>query len=806
MSKSLEFDENYYFNLLNNIPIGVFRSTIEGNIVSCNRHMIKIYGYENEADVLHVMADNFYTDKKDREKIIKTLEIDELLTDHITLEYKKDGSKIWVSTDYKAIKDNKGRIKYIDGTVQDITETKIKEDIEKERIKRINKESEIISLIANSKNLITGEINQLVKEITEKSSEALKVERVGVWLFNATAEILREIDNYNLRINIHQSGSELLENEFKEEFEALKNSKYIEANEAQNDKRLRGYLDSYLIPNKITSMLDAVIRLGDKILGTICFEHVETKHIWQEDEISFACQLADQMAIAIANKEKEDAINEIKLNKYYLEKAQEIGKIGTWEIDVKENKIYWTKQNYMNFNLEEGTEITYDLFINLIHPEDKEYIASRWQDALKGEEYDVEHRIIVDGEERWLREKAELYFGEEGLVNKATGLTQDITEQKRAEKSFQLSSKLESIGTIAGGIAHDFNNLLGGIFGNIELARITSKNERVKSYLNKTIETIERAQNLTSQLLTFTKGGEPIKRVEDISNLLKRVTEFTLSGSPVNCKFEISENLHPSNVDKHQISQVIDNIVINALQAMGERGELIVEAKNVSIKSKSDLMLPKGEYIKISIKDNGPGIPEEVLPKVFEPFFSTKNTGSGIGLYTSYSIIKKHNGIIDVKTSKGNGTTFVIYLPAHEGKIEQRINHKIDYHEGSGYFIIMDDVEDIRDTISDMLELFGYDVIKMNKGEDTLSFFKEQIAKNSKVAGMIFDLTIPGGMGGKETIKLVREIDSRVPVFVSSGYADDPVMANPKEYGFTESIVKPFRLKELIEVLNKYIE
>jgi|GEM_PF-4352955 len=449
----------------------------------------------------------------------------------------------------------------------------------------------------------------------------------------------------------------------------------------------------------------------------------------------------------------------------------------------------------------------FDAIARVLHPDDVERV-------IRDIEYSAEHLTYFTCEFRViLPEKGVQWIYSNSSPEKLPdgsitwyGFNTNITEKKRAADSIQIASKLESIGTLAGGIAHDFNNILSSIYGNIELALFRLDDHKVKEYLEKTIDSIDRAKHLTAQLLTFAKGGTPIKKVQNIINFLKDTTEFALSGSSVTCNFEIPENLLPCNIDKNQIGQALDNIVINAMQAMPNGGAIDITARNVVIKEKEHPKLPIGNYVKISIKDHGIGIPKEYLPRIFDLFYTTKTTGHGIGLSTTYSIISRHGGSIDVESENGKGTTFHIYLPAMNTPVTDHQANLSEQHFNSGTFVVMDDEQTIRDTVGEMLSNFGYDVVKIKSGNEVVQFFKEEFDAGRKIAGMIFDLTIPGAMGGKEAIMEIRNICKNTPVFVSSGYADDPVMSQPEESGFTASLVKPFKTSELIQLLNIYIK
>jgi len=382
----------------------------------------------------------------------------------------------------------------------------------------------------------------------------------------------------------------------------------------------------------------------------------------------------------------------------------------------------------------------------------------------------------------------------------------DMTEKQKLDDFMQKSQKLESIGILAGGIAHDFNNLFGGIFGYIEMALLETTDEKVSNDLAKSLNSIDRARALTQQLLTFAKGGAPIKKVENLFPFVQNTTQFALSGSSVSSKFQIQENLWLCDFDKNQIGQVVDNLVINAQQAMPNGGTVEVSARNISLAAKENISLVAGNYVILSIKDQGIGIPKELISRIFDPYYTTKSKGHGLGLSTCYSIVSRHGGCIDVESEPRKGSSFHVYLPAFIGSISTIEEKSAEEHIGNGTFLVMDDEEAIRNIMKKMLESFGYTIVLKKNGKNAIDFFAKEVKANRKIAGMIFDLTVPGGMGGKEAIGEIRKICLDTPVFVASGYSGDPIMANPEKYGFNASICKPFMMDTLSEMLNKYLK
>lgn len=381
----------------------------------------------------------------------------------------------------------------------------------------------------------------------------------------------------------------------------------------------------------------------------------------------------------------------------------------------------------------------------------------------------------------------------------------DMTDKENMHIAVERAARMESLGILAGGIAHDFNNLLGGIYGFVDLARQLSNEEKIKNYLSKSVETLERARHLTGQLLTFAKGGSPVKKAVLLKPFVRETAEFALSGSSISCNYHFDENLWNAEIDKNQIGQVLDNLVINAQQAMPSGGEINITAENVVLADNVHPVLSDGKYVKISVEDQGSGIPDSILPKIFEPFFTTKNKGQGLGLATCYSIVEKHEGSLEVESEIGKGTVFHVFLPATQEAVDLSERKDSASHRGSGNFIIMDDEYSVREALKQTLEDCGYDVYSFDNGDDAVSKFIELSEKDANLVGMIFDLTVPGKTGGLDSVKRIRELNKNIPVFVASGYSGDPVMSKPIDYGFTASIFKPFKIADLYAMLNEYL-
>jgi PAS domain S-box-containing protein len=414
--------------------------------------------------------------------------------------------------------------------------------------------------------------------------------------------------------------------------------------------------------------------------------------------------------------------------------------------------------------------------------------------------------VAKDGTERIIEESASIMSDHENRTIGFVIVFRDITERQKLENELARTHKLESLGLLAGGIAHDFNNILTAIFGNIILARMhVGEDSPGFERLAEAENAMVRAKELTQQLLTFSKGGAPVKETADITGIITDSTKFMLRGSQSRCEFVIEPDLWTVDVDVGQISQVINNIVINADHAMPNGGIIHVSTLNCTLKKGTSLPLSPGRYVKITIADKGSGILKENLTRIFDPYFTTKTKGSGLGLSTALSIIRKHNGHIDVESEPGKGTSVHIYLPASEKSLNGSTTGNGQPVHGSGRILVMDDEEAILEMASALLSHFGYRSGVALDGEAAIALYKEAAVKNDPFTAVIMDLTIPGGLGGKETIARLLEFDPRVKAIVSSGYSTDPIVANFRQYGFSGILTKPYTAKEMSEIIKKVL-
>lgn len=441
---------------------------------------------------------------------------------------------------------------------------------------------------------------------------------------------------------------------------------------------------------------------------------------------------------------------------------------------------------------------------HIIHEQTRAMVENPVEKVLKARKIVglANHTVLVakDGVEYQIADSGAPIWDGEGNIMGVVLVFRDVTEQLETAQELLKVKKLESVGVLAGGIAHDFNNLLTGLFGNIELARMfLSENHKSYKFLKAAEDSMENAVNLTKQLLTFARGGDPIKQTLSIGEMLVETAKFSMHGSQAKLQTAIDPDLWPVQADKGQLSQVISNLIINAQQAMPNGGQITVTADNVKNLDE--------RYIRIMIQDEGIGIAPQHRDKIFDPYFSTKEKGNGLGLAMTHSIINKHEGRITVDSQPGQGAVFTIYLPAVEKMAEEPVVQP--EREDPALFslcdrvLIMDDDEVVRQMLGKMLNQLGYKVSYSVDGKEAVAKYRAAWIDGSPYDVVITDLTIPGGMGGQAAAQEILRINPHAKIIVSSGYATDPILANYEAYGFMGMVVKPYHFSELQAVLQQ---
>ena len=388
-----------------------------------------------------------------------------------------------------------------------------------------------------------------------------------------------------------------------------------------------------------------------------------------------------------------------------------------------------------------------------------------------------------------------------------SALFRDVTERKRAEDDRLTKGKIESLGTLAGGIAHDLNNILTVISGNIGLAQLEAPSEEKNLFacLAKASQAAQEAAHMSSQLLTFSKGGSPVKKVVRMSELLAKSAHFSLHGSNLRAEMDIPPDLWTTEVDPAQIEQVINALMINAREAMLSGGTVDISARNIELENKPGALLPGGRYVKVAIADHGGGVPSDIATKIFDPYFTTKSVSSGLGLSISFSVVKKHGGMLHLEQSSPSGAVFSFYLPA--ARAEPAVIKSIG--DGHGMqsplqrILVMDDEEGIRELTSQLLNTLGYEVTAVTDGVEAVNTYERAMRRGENFQAVILDATIRGGMGGLATIARLRNIDPSVVAIICSGYSDEAALAEFLQYGFRGALPKPFTRRDLADVLQR---
>ena len=574
---------------------------------------------------------------------------------------------------------------------------------------------------------------------------------------------------------------------------------------------------------QILSMSASSMKDDDgSVMATVCTVRNITKIKRIESELRDAHDILEKkveertLALKSANEQLSREIQERLLTEEALRKSEEMYRLLT---DISPNAIsvadssgiirMLNRRALELYGYEDDAGVLGRSIFEWVAPEERQRAVSAFETLLKvGIVTNVELYLLrKDGSSFSGVINASVLRGPHDDPQMAIIVTTDVTEQKLMEEERLKFQKLEAIGTLAGGIAHDFNNLLQGVFGYISIAKLNAANK------DKSIAALEQAEKalhmsvtLTTQLLTFSKGGKPVKKKVPLQPLIENSVRFALSGSSADYRIKLDADLWHVEADEGQIGQVIQNIVINADQAMPLGGTIMITAKNVHVSKKGIPQLPEeGKYVEISVQDNGTGISDEYLSKIFDPYFTTKAKGSGLGLATSYSIVRNHGGVIHVSSKVGRGTTFYVYLPALEAVKEDPQIPELSPFVRKGKILVMDDEELIRSIAGAMIKSLDHEVEFAEHGEEAIEKYKAAMESGNPFDVVILDLTIRGGMGGLETIERLLAVDPKIRAIVSSGYSDDAVVSDYHNYGFSACLTKPYKLQELSYTLNNML-
>lgn len=805
---ALQEKEEKYKQLFNLLPQIVFEIDVNGNLTFINQNALSFMGYTKDdldkgINIFQVLTPDSRAAAK--ENIVKKLQGYDTAT---AIEYnlqKKDGS-IFPGIAYSNPIMHENQIVGFRGIVIDMSEHNQADEIKKQYIKNLS----------------------LLSQTAVKFMELQQLQDI----YNYIAEQLRElIGGGYIAVNSYDKESNLLTcrclsgiGKFAEKIISLIGANPIGTSYPVDEKYMAEMINGDIneiqgglhamsfekISKNVSSAIEKLINIGNiygigfsrkKELYAIAI--IMTTKDLNPINRDLVKTFISQASVAMQRIYAEDALRK---SEEQLKLVLEGSNDGLWDINLKTGVVQLNEigAKILGYSSEE-LELNISLLEKFVHSEDKQIIMKMIKKHFDGliPQYRNESRILTkSGRWIWLLVRGKVVLRDENNKPvRMAGTFIDITERKEAEQDKIQLSKLNSLGVLAGGIAHDFNNILSVIIGNISLAMMDIKDAKINDYLQSSITAGERAANLTQQLLTFAKGGTLIKKATSVKKLLEETVVFSLTGSNVEAKFSIPEDAWLVEIDVNQFSQVIQNLVINAKQAMPEGGIIEIKTENITTEDKR-------KYLNISIKDHGIGIAEKHLINIFDPYFTTKQTGSGLGLAVAYTIVKKHGGQITVESKVGAGSTFDILLPAAEGKIvlEEEQKHEDSIVEiKNKKILIMDDEESIINYLENALTNAGCNVVASRDGSEAIKLYREAFASNLPFDAVIMDLTVPGGKGGKETIKKLLSINPGIKAIVSSGYSDDPVMSDFAKYGFSAVLPKPYQINELFEVLVRVI-
>ncbi len=725
---------------------------IKGNITHANRSFLKVWGYKNEEEVIGKSLTEFFLNRAELNSVMESLNKTGEWRGEFTAR-KKDGSTFIAQGFASVVHDSMGDLSGYQSTVLDISEPKRSEEalrISEKRYRALFEDNNDAVFIFDLKG-IHLEANNKAAEMMGCSVKDL----IGRTSTNFIAESEKESSSIKIESLLRGEKLPIYERLFKKldgtEFPGEVNASLIYDNEGK--------------PMHFQNIVRDITKRKQKDLD------IEKRKKFLE---SFLNDIPEAIVIL------DPSHNIVEWNpgaeKMFGYKPPEV--IGKNIDDLITNSIV----------LKEAKSFTKSVLAGkVIYP----------HETIRFRKDGKQLNVIVSGSPVKIR----------GDLQGIVAIYIDVSMQKKIEEELKKTDKLESLSILAGGIAHDFNNILTSILVNIGLFELF-KDDKVKlsSKMKKIEAAIFRAKNLTQQLLTFSKGNAPVKNPASIRELLEETVNFSLSGSNVKCKLIVPDDLWKVDIDEGQISQVIQNITINGVQAMPEGGTIEVRAGNVVRKEIKDLPLKKSRYIRIEFRDQGIGIPDSHLKNIFDPFFTTKQKGGGLGLATAFSIIKNHDGLITVESELGKTTTFYIYLPALERKVEEEEKDSGKIIKGSGSILLMDDDEMILEATGELLRCIGYKVITAKDGEEAVELYKSRMDSLDPIACVILDLTIPNGLGGRETVKEMLKIDPDVKALVSSGYSIDSIISEYKKFGFVGAIPKPYVIEELSLLINKILK
>jgi two-component system, cell cycle sensor histidine kinase and response regulator CckA len=749
---ALQESETRYADIINNIQDAFYRIDADGHLIIINPSGAALLGYDSPSELIGRPVTSFWMDQGKRSEMLELLERDGVVRDHEIVLQRRDGLPVTVATTTSYYYDKNGHVLGLEGVFRDITERKrSEENLRQEQMFS----SALLESLPGIFYLYSYPELKLIR--WNKQHESLFGYQPG------------EIDGRSIFSWHPPEAKDAIIDAAKRVMELGQDS--IETTLLSKD----GTPVPFLLTGVKFESLDRLYLMGTGINITE-LKRSQEELFRQSNLISTILESASEAIFAKDTSGVYKSINQAGARMLGLSVAEVVGHTDDELLPAGiVNQFRKTDEQVLSSGVASEREETGDLYGRL--------------------------RTFLSHKTPWRDNSGNII----GII----GVSNDITERKEHEKEQQKIEKLESLGVLAGGIAHDFNNVLTGVMGNISFAQMYLDASH-KSYqpLLEAEKASARAGELAHQLLTFARGGEPVKKVVSLQQIIGETVSFVLHGSNIKGNVDVPDSIHAIEADAGQMSQVFHNIIINATQAMPGGGTLNVTAINETLHDNNPMGLPKGNYVRLSFTDQGCGIPESDLIKIFDPYFTTKSAGNGLGLASVHSIVSRHGGHVGAISTAGIGTTFTIHLPSigetySAYQVESEMQ-EADTQKG-GSILVMDDEEMILDMVAGMLEYHGYKVIKCLNGSEAIALYKAAKESGSPFSAVIMDLTIPGGMGGKEAAVRILEIDPKACLVVSSGYSNDPIISDFKSYGFSAAVGKPYTMNDLGKLLSSLL-
>ncbi|PRP94050.1 Blue-light-activated protein [Enhygromyxa salina] len=652
------------------------------------------------------------------------------------------------------------------------------------------------------------EIETVLREVTASSAAALGVERVSVWSYTPARDGITCLDLYELSRDHHSEGASLLERDFPGYFRAMASERAIVASDARTDPATREFSPSYLVPHGISSMLDAPIRVGGELFGVVCHEHVGPARVWTPDEVDFTGSVADLTALAIST-------SRLRQSEELLQLALDAGDIGTFVWSPRTEQLVWDERTHQLFDWPpERFRGTFADLSDRVHPDDRALLKAAFERSMStGGEFRALYRARRrDGSERIIESRGRTYLATDGSPDHLSGVCFDISERYHAEQRAYEHQKLESLGLLAGGIAHDFNNLLVGVLGNASLLLMdTQLRPETSSVLLEIQAAGERAANLCGQLLAYAGRGSFAIRPVDLSALVTEASELHRAalGKGVRVRAKLEPSLPAVDADITQLRQVLMNLAINASEAIGAgEGTITITTKATQLDTDTLSTWPEsgslapGPYVLLSVADDGPGIDPALESRIFDPFFSTKGPGRGLGLAAIQGIVRRHHGALRLASSEGAGARFDLLLPASDEPAPRQPGPcAAPATRGVGTALVIDDEPLVQRLARAVLERAGYRVVLADNGDEALARYTES---PEAFAVAVVDLTMPGVRGIDVAIHL-RTMRPELPIVICSGYSEDQLGEDPVELRGAAFVHKPYRAADLLASVREVI-